>query len=149
MLLLKFTHLLSLSVWVGSMIFFSFMAAPAIFKALPRETAGDVVARIFPQYYKLGCLCSVLALGSLPLISSPDPGRLFCLGGMTALSFYAALVMGPKVRRLKSALRAAEGDIEAKKRQFSKLHGLSMGLNMLVLAMGLVLIFLTSLKFAG
>ena len=47
MVFIKFLHLLSLSIWVGAMVFFSFVAAPAIFKTLPRETSGDVVGKIF------------------------------------------------------------------------------------------------------
>jgi len=39
----RFLHLFSLVVWQGSIIFFSFFTAPAIFKSLPREEAGDVV----------------------------------------------------------------------------------------------------------
>lgn len=147
MIFLQFIHLLSLVIWIGSIVFFSFIAAPAIFKTLPRETAGDVVGRIFPQYYKVGCVCSVLALGTLPLIAPGATERMASLALMTAVAFYAAFVMGPKVRRLKEELRKVVGNMEQKKRRFSKLHGISMGLNMLVLAMGLVLLFLTAAQF--
>ena len=146
---IKFIHLLSLAVWIGSIVFFSFIAAPTTFKALPRETAGDVVGKIFPQYYKLGCLCSILALGSLPLISPLKPGRMTCLILMAVGTFSAAFVIGPKVSALKKSLRKGGSDLEKKKHRFSKLHGLSMGLNMFILAAGLVLLFLTALEFPG
>lgn len=148
---LQFIHLLSVVIWIGSIIFFSFVAAPAIFKMLPRETAGDLVAKIFPQYYKVGSLCGVLALLSLWSFSSgstTETSRLASLGLMTLLSFFSALRIGPSVRRLKADLRAAEEgpDREEKQKQFSRLHGFSMILNMIVLLVGLIYLGLTSLK---
>jgi len=150
---LQFIHLLSLTLWVGSMVFFSFIAAPAIFKALPRETAGDVVAKIFPKYYQLGCICSVLTLGTLALLPSAGGAwhmaQMTCLGLMTLVTFYSGFVIGPKVRRFKAEVRASkeEPDHEKKSKQFSRLHGISMALNMLVLLLGLTYIALTSLDF--
>ncbi|MCK5237718.1 MAG: DUF4149 domain-containing protein, partial [Deltaproteobacteria bacterium] len=61
----KFVHLLSIVTWVGMLIFFSFVAAPSIFKVLPRESAGDVVGSIFPKYWLLGYLCGALSILSL------------------------------------------------------------------------------------
>ncbi len=147
---LHFIHLLSIVIWIGSIIFFSFIAAPAIFKMLPRETAGDLVAKIFPQYYKLGCLCAVVALATLLSLSEgagSDTGRLVALGLMTLLTFFSAFRVGPKVRLLKADLRAAEGAArEEKQKQFSRLHGFSMILNMIVLLVGLIFLGLTALK---
>ena len=44
---LRFIYLLSIALWIGGMTFFSFMAAPSIFKVLSREEAGQVVSDIF------------------------------------------------------------------------------------------------------
>ena len=52
--LTAFFHLLALVCWLGSIIFFSFFAAPAVFKALERPQAGDVIGAIFPRNYGLG-----------------------------------------------------------------------------------------------
>ena len=38
-------------IWVGMIVFFTFFAAPSIFKALPRELAGEVIGHIFPKYW--------------------------------------------------------------------------------------------------
>lgn len=149
--ILHFIHFLSVVIWIGSIIFFSFIAAPTIFKTLPRETAGDVVGVIFPQYYKLGCICGALALASLFFLagaSSPDNWRLLTLGLMTLLTFFSAFRIGPKVRKLKADFRALEegAEREEKQQQFSRLHGFSMILNMIVLLAGLVFLGLTALK---
>ena len=65
--LIHFIHLLSLVMWMGSIIFFSFFAAPAVFRLLDRQKAGEVVGAIFPKYYGLGYICSVLAAATLML----------------------------------------------------------------------------------
>ena len=49
--LINYIYLLSLVCWLGSVIFFSFVAAPGIFKTLEREKAGEVIGVIFPRYY--------------------------------------------------------------------------------------------------
>ena len=63
----KFFHLMSLVVWIGSIIFFSFFGAPSIFKVLDRGLAGDVVGSIFPKYWMIGYICSPIALGDSAL----------------------------------------------------------------------------------
>jgi len=153
MAFLQFIHLAFLSIWMGSLIFFSFIAAPAIFKVLPRETAGDVVAKIFPKYYQLGCLCGVFTLGSLALQSlqaeSWHTARMISLGLMTAMTFYSAFVIGPRVRQEKIALHACK-DTPAhaeKSLRFRRLHGFSMVLNLLVVFVGFILLFLTARAF--
>jgi len=43
---LRFLMLLSLVVWLGGLIFFSFVVAPTLFSVLPtRHLAGSVVSR--------------------------------------------------------------------------------------------------------
>ena len=71
----NFIYLLSLVCWIGSIIFFSFNAAPIIFKTLDREKAGEVVGKIFPLYYKLGYICCALILFSF-LASEAGAGQL-------------------------------------------------------------------------
>jgi uncharacterized membrane protein len=50
---LKFLYLAALVVWLGEVVFFSFVAAPAAFRTLPTPEAGRVVGAIFPLYYAL------------------------------------------------------------------------------------------------
>ncbi len=150
MILLQFLYLLSLSVWVGSMVFFSLIAAPSIFKAFPKETAGEIVAKIFPKYYQVGCLCSVLSLGTLAMSSVVfewHRARLITLSFMMLSTFYAAFIVVPKVRQLKNDLRASTdcSDEAEKSKRFRRFHGFSMLLNLVVLLAGLLVIFFTVL----
>lgn len=46
----RFVSLVSLAMWIGSIVFFSLLATPTIFRALSRYDAGEVVAAMFPKY---------------------------------------------------------------------------------------------------
>lgn len=150
-ILLKFIHLASLAAWVGSFTFFSFFAAPSIFKVLDRETAGRVVGDIFPKYWAVGYVSSVTALASLVVLSYTDGrwpvARVAVLAVATALSFYTGAVVGGKARGLKARMR--EGATEERERlrtEFRKVHGLSSLLNLAIIALGYVVIFFTSIS---
>lgn len=53
---------LALGLWLGAMVFFSFVAAPRVFAVLDGEDAGRVVDDIFPRYYAVGQGLGVVAL---------------------------------------------------------------------------------------
>ena len=147
----KFLYLLSIVVWIGSIVFFSFLGAPSIFKVLPRETAGEVVGDIFPKYWMVGYAASLLALSTLLIDSMSTHTSPFAeiaiLVAMSLLSFYAGLVVGPKARDIKVEIKLAEASqVEFLRRAFKRVHAVSAVLNMLVLCLGLVLIYFTALR---
>ncbi len=150
MTIIRFIHLLSLVIWIGGMIFFSFIAAPSIFKALPRETAGDVVGGIFPKYWLMGYLCSLTALATIIILSYMDRSyslaRVGLLVLMTALIFYSGLVVGANAREVKAQIRMVEdaSKKEILKSEFNVLHKRSTILNIAILILGLAIIFLTA-----
>ncbi|MEE9218351.1 MAG: DUF4149 domain-containing protein [Acidobacteriota bacterium] len=54
-----------LGAWVGAMLFFGAVVAPAAFQALPaRELAGSVVARILPKLTAAGIVVAAVVAGS-------------------------------------------------------------------------------------
>ncbi len=148
--LINFIHLSSLVVWIGMIVFFSFFAAPAIFKVLPRETAGEVVGEIFPKYWLVGYVSSVAALSTLITLSFVHKtfpfARLFILAFMTVTTFYSGLVVGKEAVGIKMKMRATEdpAEKESLRAEFKKVHSRSSLLNMTVLALGAVLVFLTA-----
>lgn len=148
--LVKFIHLSSLSVWIGTMVFFSFFAAPAIFRVLPGETAGEVVGEIFPWYWRTGYVSGLLALVTLIFISYAEGAfpvlRLMVLSVMTGTGFYCGLVVGGEARSIKESLKTAERDQEKEslREAFKKVHRRSSRLNMTVLALGAVVLYLTA-----
>jgi hypothetical protein len=150
MVFLKFLYLVSLSIWFGSLVFFSFVGAPAIFKSLPRGEAGDLVGVIFPRYYMLGLICGLLALGSLLVLSMVEKSwqtvRIILLILMVSTTLYAAYGVGPKAKEVKAQIRVVtdESAKQALQKQFGTLHQRSVFLNSLVLIAGVVVIFLTA-----
>lgn len=153
--LLKVVHLLALGLWVGSVVFFSFVAAPALFGALPRDMAGRAVAAIFPRYYALGGACGALALLSGLLLGARQAawGRLLIaellfLALMTGIVVYAGRVVLPQAGRARLALPSLEGTpaYDRAKARFDALHRRSVLLNGTVLVLGVVSIALVALQ---
>lgn len=148
---LKFVHLASIIIWLGSIVFFSFFAAPSIFKVLPRETAGTVVGDIFPKYWMVGYACGLAALASLFALSALrgryPVARLSVLAVMTVLVFYSGLVVGKKGRSLKAEMRRAPDERKKElRKRFRKTHAVSSVLNMTTLALGVALVLLTAFE---
>jgi len=147
MILIHFIHLLSLVMWLGSIIFFSFFAAPAVFRVLDRQQAGEVVGAIFPKYYAVGYTCSVLAAGTLILSPRGMEGPpLIFLTVMAACTFYAGMVINPRARTLKLQMQEQPENREALEPQFRSLHGWSVRLNATVLIFGLGLLWTTAMR---
>ncbi len=147
---INFIHLSSLVVWVGMIVFFSFFAAPAIFRVLPRETAGEVVGEIFPKYWLVGYISSVAALATLIILSYADKTfpftRVLLLAIMAVTTFYSGLVVGREAVSIKKKIKAAEDphEKESLRAEFKRVHARSSVLNMTVLALGVVVVFLTA-----
>jgi len=148
--IIKFLHLMSLVVWIGGIIFFSFIAAPGIFKMLPRETAGDVVGDIFPKYWLMGYICSITALITIIILSFLERtyhwNRIGLLVVMVGITFYSGLVVGASAKDIKAQIRTVEDQSrkEALGAEFRSRHKISTILNSTILILGVVVIFFTA-----
>tara|TARA_B100000315_G_scaffold115333_1_gene105873 strand:+ start:2724 stop:3188 length:465 start_codon:yes stop_codon:yes gene_type:complete len=142
-MLITYIHLLTLVVWFGGMIFFSFIAAPSIFSILPKEKAGDVVGDIFPKYFLIGYISSLLLLGTLLWLGRGQfktvLAPLSIIVIMTCLTFYSGLIIGSKARNIKQEIRQTpeETKKEDLRKDFKKIHGVSMMLNISVIILSL------------
>ena len=141
-------HLLALVVWVGAVVFFSLVVAPALFGTLGPAEAGRAVAAIFPTYYAVGTVCGVLLLGVTGWRLGRGGGRverrmLWVVGVMLACNLYAAYVVQPRVASLKEAMRGEGEAALAARAAFRSAHGVSMGLNAAVLLGGIALVGLS------
>lgn len=150
--LLQIFFLLSTSVYVGSMIFFSFFTTLTLFRELQREMAGDIVGKLFPQYYLLGYITLASALVSLALrglLERPFPlVRVIFLALMLGSTLYAGLSLQPKIHQLKTVVRVMEEGPaqDMKKAEFGALHRVSVILNLVVLALGLAVLAISAVK---
>ena len=111
---------------LGSMLFFAAIVAPTVFRALPGDTAGPFLRRLFPRYYlwglALAVLCTLMALlAGAPVLSGT------C--GLVALLFvYARQWLVPRINRERD--RQLSGD-DAAGALFRRLHLQSVLVNLL------------------
>ncbi len=143
---ISFVHLFALVFWIGSIVFFSFFTAPAVFKTLERPLAGELIGVLFPRYYGIGYVCSVLILVTLLFAPTLSPVKIGCIVLMMAATFIGGRVVHPKARALKEQIEtaASEKDQKPLQEKFQKLHSFSVKLNGTVLLAGLVLLGLTA-----
>jgi len=158
--LIKWIHLNAIIVWVGSIVFFSFFAAPAVFKTLSKEQAGDVISVMISKYYWVGLIAGSTALisslvltfaaGSGQALSAVDLVKTGLLVFMLGLSIYAGFIQHPKVQQTKVIMRQNAGTPigDAAKEKFGKQHRLSMICNVLTLlgGIGVTIVLASKLK---
>jgi uncharacterized membrane protein len=146
--LLRYLLVLTLALWIGGIVFFSFIASPSVFKILPREQAGQVVGDIFPKYHLLGYISCLVALGCLlglrQLGAAQAVGAaIVFVGVMGAVQVTMGMVIGPQVIAARDAAKAAPAGFEKYRleKKFRGLHGASMVLNLVLLILGLILLY--------
>ena len=154
MSLLRYLMLLSLVVWIGGLIFFAFVMAPAAFQVLPtRLLAGTLVGNVLSKLHWIAIIS-----GAVFLLSSLVYGRLtdgtahvfamrhvlICL--MLALTLFSQFWIMPRML----ALRAQVGDFSSvtlnnpARVQFDALHVWSTRVEGAALLLGLVVVYLTA-----
>jgi len=154
MSILRFLMFLSLAVWIGGIIFLSFVVAPTAFSVAPtRHMAGTVVGHSLGILHWMGLFAGVIFLGSSMLLASLTTGSahpmaarhiLICL--MLLLTAISQFGISPKL----AALRTQFGDIDSvpatdpRRLHFDALHVWSVRLEVVVLVMGLTVLYLTS-----
>jgi len=138
---------LALALWVGGMSVFTFVVTPVIFRTQTRDSAGKIVGALFPVYFRF---CLVVTAAAL--VARAASGRAFTgarqLAGTALVVFCLAIVsyhtfgLAPRmatVRETVVSLEAAPKEDPAR-REFSRLHGISMTLNLVVILAGAILI---------
>ena len=154
MALLRYLMLLSLIVWLGGLIFFSFVLAPTVFSVLPtRHLAGSVVSRSLNGLHWIGIVCGIVFLTTSMLYSrlqagSPQPlaPRHILLYIMLVLTLISQFGISPRMATLRASMPetnsvAATDPVRV---QFDALHAWSTRLEGGVLLLGLVLVYLTA-----
>ena len=152
--LLKFVFLAALVVWLGGVVFFSFVAAPAIFRVFPAAEAGRAVGAIFPLYYAVGTGAGVVALAAglgLWLRAPSGSGRWLAVAAlltvMLGANAYAWLAVWPRARALREEMhRPSAAAPAAASAEFRRLHAQAMILNLVVLVAGVGVVGATTLR---
>lgn len=81
--------------WLGSILFFSGVIAPQIFKLLPKADAANIQNHLFPIYYILGSLCGFVLFG-LDLFLGKK--KLYYLALGTTIAVVGFTILTPMIR---------------------------------------------------
>jgi len=147
MILACAVYRLALSLWVGGIALFTFVVTPVIFRTQGRDAAGKIVGSIFPLYFRYGLVLAALALVARIAAGEALHGAHRWVGTLliaTAilLTGYQAYGLVPQMERIKRSVTSFEtaSPVDPARKEFSRLHGISMGVNLLVLLEGTVLV---------
>ena len=104
----KWLYLLALAVWIGSIIFFSFVVAPTVFKVLKPEDAAKLQRAVFPRYYLVGMICAALGIVCVGLLLAdaafgkwPGVFSLLLLAGVGATDLWLRQTVVPHMDDLR------------------------------------------------
>lgn len=146
---IKWVYLISLAMWVGSIMFFSFVIAPTIFKVLKPEDAAKLQRAMFPKYYLVGILCAgvgIVCVGVLLFERSfgkwPGVLSLLLIAAMGMTDCWLRQSVVPHMAQIREQRAAAKEPDPAIEHEWKSLHRLSVQLNGAVLVCGFVLVFL-------
>ncbi len=154
MSLLRFFMLLSLVVWLGSLIFFAFVVAPTLFSVLPtRHLAGSVVTRTLGTLHWMGIISGAVFAGTSMAYShaahgaaQPGAARHIMIYLMIVLTLFSQFAIGARMQ----TLRVQIGEIDLvpvdnpRRIQFNRLHQWSTRVESIVFLMGLAVLYLTA-----
>jgi uncharacterized membrane protein YhhN len=151
---LRFFMLLSLVVWIGGIVFFSFMA-PTAFHVLPtRLLAGTLVGNLLTKLHWIAIVSGIVYLLSSMAYSRLTDGTahvfalrhvLICL--MLALTLVSQFWITPRMVTLRAQVATfdtADTLHQPARVQFDALHAWSTRAEITVLLLGLVAIYLTA-----
>ena len=150
---LKWLYLVTLAVWIGSIVFFSFVVAPTVFKTLKPEDAAALIRRIFSKYYMIGIVCTAVGIICVGLLLAdrafgkwPAILSLLLLAGMGGTDLWLRQGVMPHMNQLRDrrvAITSAGQEPDATLEQdWKALHQLSVRMNVAVLLCAMALVFL-------
>jgi hypothetical protein len=157
--LLRYLMLLSLIVWLGGLIFFSFVLAPTVFSVLPtRHLAGSVVSRSLTALHWIGIVSGIAFLITSMLYSHLHAGsaqplapRYILLYLMLGLTLISQFGITPRMATLRASMPETDSIVatDPVRVQFNALHAWSTRLEGGVLLLGLVVVYLIAQQLSG
>jgi uncharacterized membrane protein len=160
---LRTLMLLALIVWIGGIIFFSFVLAPTVFTVLPTtKLAGDVVSVSLSKLHWMGFFSGLLFLIASKLLQiaalkrndTTTVGRSKLLFAtrmlvlvMLALTWISQTFITPKIRELRNEMASVQGVSPDRRTEFDRLHAWSTRAEGGVFFCGLIVVVLTARRF--
>ena len=118
-----------ISIWSGTIIFFSAVVAPTVFKALGEKEAGVFLRAFFPKYYIFGIILGALSI--IYLFFNPVHSHLmYSVIAMTVLTLLGRMSI-PIINNARDSGNEAS---------FKRYHLISVMMNVLTLIIGIIIL---------
>jgi uncharacterized membrane protein len=150
-----FLQVLALVIWIGGSILISIIIAPLSFKIFAtRENAVNFIGQILERFdyfviisiflFMIGILIEIVNSAKNPILRPQYQVHLIIFSTMTLLAAISRLVVRPLMKTTKKKidmlkLKREESPFE---KRFAFYHGLSLGIFIVNIFLGLVLIFI-------
>ena len=118
-----------ISIWSGTIIFFSAVVAPTVFKSLDEREAGVFLRAFFPKYYIFGIVLGVVSIIYL-LFSPAHSHLLYSIMAMTVLTILGRMSI-PIINKARDTNN---------EQAFKKYHLISVMMNVLTLVIGIIIL---------
>ena len=118
-----------ISIWSGTIIFFSAVVAPTVFKSLDEKDAGVFLRAFFPKYYIFGIVLGVISIIYL-LFSPVHSHLLYSIIAMTVLTILGRMSI-PIINKARDTNN---------EQAFKRYHLISVMMNMLTLVIGIIIL---------
>ena len=118
-----------ISIWSGTIIFFSAVVAPTVFKSLDEREAGVFLRAFFPKYYIFGIVLGVIAMIYL-LFSPVHSHLLYSIIAMTVLTILGRMSI-PIINKARDTNN---------EQAFKRYHLISVMMNVLTLVIGIIIL---------
>ena len=117
----RYLQLLALGIWLGGMVLFSFIVAPALFQLLPSSgLAAEVVSVILDRLYALGYICGGFYLLGLLLEQRFVRSRglvglaveIGLVAGLLLVTLYSDFFLGERLAELRTQMKSLPGSLD-------------------------------------
>ncbi len=146
--LLRYLEFLSLGIWLGSVVYLSFVVAPGAFATLgSRDQAGAVVGMALGRLHVLGLIAGAIFLVSrvtlARAISAMVTPAALTVALMLVLTLISQYGVAPRMAHLRAEMGSVDGTPQdfPLRVQFNRLHRASVRLEVAVLLVGLAALF--------
>ena len=118
-----------ISIWSGTIIFFSAVVAPTVFKSLDEREAGVFLRAFFPKYYIFGIVLGVISI--IYLLFSPVHNHLlYSIIAMTVLTILGRMSI-PIINKARDTNN---------EQAFKRYHLISVMMNVITLVIGIIIL---------
>ena len=148
--IVRFLQFFTLGSWIGALLYFGAIVAPAAFSVLTPDQAGGLVGLTLGRLHLMGIVAGVIYLLVTAIWARSAAALLRPASLLVIIMVVLTFISQYWVSGMMDALRGQMGSVAATpatnqlRVSFDRLHRISVNLEMAVLAAGLLALFFTS-----